>query len=61
MFGRVLGEMRGERKVWELAEWLGEMEGEAVVGAMVPERGNCVRPLKYDRGEGVEAKGRCNG
>jgi len=41
-FGRVSGEVRREVEVWEVAEVFGEVEGEAVIGAVAPEVGNAV-------------------
>lgn len=49
VFGRVLGEVFGESEKGELAEVLGEVEFEAVVSPVLPQRGYAVASLNDQR------------
>lgn len=53
MLGRIFRVIVGEIEVRELAEVAGEVELEAIVGAVMPERSDAVASLQYERGDAV--------
>lgn len=57
VFGRVGGEMWREGDMGEVAEGLGEVEGEAVVGVVAPEGGYVVGLFDDEEGDRLKAEG----